>query len=165
MCNTGIKGDRNYYCSKLCAMLHCTRFGGEMNGKCSVINAYKENPNITASDLKRLCGECRHKTDCPSRCRYGTDIASIAHCADCDQSECTPKPHVITFDEKWTARCPKCASEGIKGYLHPVVARTFAAYIRAAWDFKHDNGESFCANLEKEANKVAQIREMLKMDK
>ena len=165
MCNTGDKGDRDYYCSKLCSMLHCSRFKNEMDGKCPVINAYRHNPHTAAVELATLCANCKCQAGCPVKCRFGIDKDSIKQCSVCDYSECRPKPHVITFDEKWTARCPKCASEGIKGYLHPVVARTFAAYIRAAWDFKHDEGESFCANLEKEANKVAEIRKMLKMDK
>ena len=165
MCNSGDKGDRDYYCSKLCAMLHCSRFKSEMDGKCAVINAYRHNPHTTAVELATLCANCKYKAGCPAKCRFGTDKESIAQCSVCDYSECSPKPHVISFDEKWAARCPKCEDEGNKGYLRPVVARTFAAYIRAAWEFKHDNGESFCANLEKEADKVADIREMLSMDR
>lgn len=165
MCNSGNKGDRDYYCSKLCSMLHCSRFANEMKDKCAVINAYRYNPNLSAVELTNICANCKYKASCPAKCRYGTDKESIAQCSVCEYSECVPKPHIISFDEKWVARCPKCESEGNKGYLHPVVARTFAAYIRAAWDFKHDNGESFCYNLEKEADKVADIREMLSMDR
>lgn len=165
MCNSGNKGDRDYYCSKLCAMLHCSRFSTEMEGKCAVINAYRFNPNLSAVELTSICANCKYKASCPAKCRYGTEKESINQCSVCEYSQCMPKPHIISFDERWVARCPKCEQEGNKGYLHPVVARTFAAYLRAAWEFKHDNGESFCYNLEKEADKVADIREMLSMDR
>ena len=36
--------------------------------------------------------------------------------------------------------------------------------MKAAWDFKHDGGESFCNNLMKEASKVADIKAILSMD-
>lgn len=164
MCNSGIAGDREYYCSKICAMRHCSRFKGEFKGKCKVLKAYSSNPNIASSDLQIICAKCEFKAECPQRCRYGSGKAGIDDCRACKNSECSPKPHSIVFDEKWAARCPICEQRGEKGRLYPVVARTFAAYIRAAWDFKHDGGESFCNNLRKEANKVADIKSILSMD-
>lgn len=164
MCSSGMAGDREYYCSKICAMRHCTRFKGEFEGKCKVLKAYEANPNIASSDLQIICAKCEYRAECPSRCRYGIGKASIDGCSTCRYSECSPKPYSIVFDEKWSAKCPICEQRGDKGYLYPVVARTFAAFIRASWDFKHDGGESFCNNLMKEANKVADIKAILSMD-
>ncbi len=164
MCNSGASGDREYYCSKICAMRHCSRFKGEFKGKCKVLKAYEENPNVATSDLQIICAKCSNKAECPQRCRYGVGRASIEACASCRNAECHPKPYTISFDDKWSAKCPICAQRGEKGVLYPVVARTFAAYMRASWDFKHDGGESFCNNLMKEASKVADIKAILSMD-
>lgn len=80
---------------------------------------------------------------------------------------CRPKPHVIDFDDRWEADCPVCKSISArkKGKLRPIVARTFAAYLRAAWDFNHDDGKGFCTNLLKEANKVTDIKLVLDADR
>lgn len=164
MCSSGLPGDREYYCSKICAMRHCSRFKGEFKGRCKVLKAYEENPNIASSDLQIICAKCEYRAECPSRCRYGIGKASIEGCSSCRFAECSPKPYSIVFDEKWSAKCPICEQRGDKGRLYPVVARTFAAFIRAAWDFKHDGGESFCNNLMKEASKVADIKAILSMD-
>jgi len=164
LCSSGDKGDRDYYCSKICSMLHCQRFKSELKGKCSVLNAYALNRNISAVELKSLCASCSSRSSCPQKCRYGVGKASVELCGSCDYSQCSPRPHVISFDEKWIARCPKCEQNHERGYLYPVIARTFAAYIKASWDFKHDNGESFCTNLRKESDKVADIKEILSMD-
>jgi hypothetical protein len=51
-----------------------------------------------------------------------------------------------------------------KGRIRPVVARTFAAYLRASWDFTHDGGKAFCNNLLNEANKVSDIKMVLDAD-
>jgi hypothetical protein len=51
-----------------------------------------------------------------------------------------------------------------RGRIRPVVARTFAAYLRASWDFSHDGGEAFCRNLGNEAFKVMDIKGILDAD-
>lgn len=164
MCNSGMAGDREYYCSKICAMTHCSRFKGEMGDKCKVLKAYYANPNTATSDLQIICAKCSVKAECPQRCRFAVGKSAIDGCSSCRHSECHPKPYTIAFDDKWSAKCPICEQRGENGRLYPVVARTFAAYIRAAWDFKHDGGESFCNNLMKEASKVADIKAILSMD-
>ncbi|MDE7209433.1 MAG: DEAD/DEAH box helicase [Clostridia bacterium] len=164
MCNSGMAGDREYYCSKICVMRHCSRFKGEFKDKCKVLQAYEQNPNVATSDLQIICAKCSNKAECPQRCRFGVGRTSIEACASCRNAECHPKPYTIAFDDKWSAKCPICAQRGEKGTLYPVVARTFAAYMKASWDFKHDGGESFCNNLMKEASKVADIKAILSMD-
>ena len=58
-------------------------------------------------------------------------------------------------------KCPSCG----KGTLRPIVARTFATYIRAAWKYEFDGGKAFCDNLLAEANKVADIKAILANDR
>ena len=67
---------------------------------------------------------------------------------------------MINFNEKWEAECPVC-----KAKLKPVVARTFETYIRSAYTYQQDGGKSFCENLIKETEKVAEIQEILSNDK
>ncbi|NLT19279.1 MAG: hypothetical protein GXY10_07785, partial [Clostridiales bacterium] len=50
------------------------------------------------------------------------------------------------------------------GTLRPVVSRTFAAYIRAAFSFSADNGSSFCNNFLREAKKTDDLRVVLESD-
>ena len=164
MCNSGEKDDRSVYCSKLCAMRHCGFFKEKLKKDpkwCSVLAAYRENPTIGEGDLAVLCFQCENRDACPSQCRWGTGREAIEGCSTCDRAQCHPKPHVLAFNDKWEAACPACDG----GTLSPIVARTFAAYIRAAWKYEHDGGAAFCANLLAEANKVADIREILAKDK
>jgi hypothetical protein len=74
---------------------------------------------------------------------------------------------VIEFNDHWEAECPVCKGMASRtpGKLRPVVARTFAAYLRASWDFNHDNGKGFCENLLKESNKVTDIKFVLEADR
>jgi hypothetical protein len=51
-----------------------------------------------------------------------------------------------------------------KGRIRPVVARTFAAYLSASWDFTHDGSKAFWNNLLNEANKVSDIKMVLDAD-
>jgi hypothetical protein len=73
---------------------------------------------------------------------------------------------VIEFNDRWEAECPVCKTSFAdkRGKLKPIVARTFAAYLRASWDFNHDDGRSFCSNLLREANKVTDIKLVLDSD-
>jgi hypothetical protein len=163
MCNSGDKGDRKLYCRKICAMLNCSRF---RPGDCPAVEAYRRNRTIGDQDLYMLCNRCPNKNRCPEKCRpyIGTD--GIMACSTCQYATCRPKPHVIEFDDRWEAECPVCKMMGgsKKGRIRPVVARTFAAYLRASWDFTHDGGKAFCDNLVKEARKVSDIKDVLEAD-
>ena len=92
-------------------------------------------------------------------------VEAVRGCSFCEYATCSPKPHVIEFDDKWEADCPVCSARGMKGKLRPVVARTFETYIRSAFDYTMDGGRSFCENLIKESNKVAIIQQILSNDK
>ena len=89
---------------------------------------------------------------------------AVRSCEDCGESTCSTNPHVIRFNERWEASCPVCRANGRRGRIKPVQARTFATYLRAAWDFRHDGGRAFCNNLGQEAKKVAAIKEILDND-
>ncbi len=166
MCNKGDLGDRKLYCRKICAISHCSRFtSGEMKGKCAALTYYLENPNATDSDLTDLCENCENSDLCFQKCRLGSGEEAIIPCSTCKHAECFPKPHVIEFNDKWEADCPRCAEEGKRGKLKPVVAKTFETYIRSAFDYALDGGESFVDNLEKEILRVSDIQEILRNDK
>lgn len=166
MCNAGVKGDRQLYCRKICAISHCERFiSGPLKGKCEALNYYKENPSATDADLEELCDNCSYAGVCHQKCRVRSGAEGIKGCMTCSEATCFPKPHVVEFNEKWEANCPVCASNGAKGILKPVVARTFETYIRSAYDYQQDGGKSFCTNLINETNKVAQIQAILANDK
>ena len=166
LCSNGVKGDRQLYCRKICVIAHCEQFRtGRMKGKCEALAEYLKNPGISDSDLETLCNDCPHATLCPSSCRlvHGDGASAIDGCIGCNKSECTrPGPHVIDFDDNWHASCPRCGDGGI---LKPVVARTFETFIRSAFNYQQDGGESFCRNLLDETDKVALIQEILSNDK
>lgn len=167
--NLGKPGNRTYYCSKYCSILHCRRFiDTELGKNCLIIQKYKDS-NVVPSyaACKVLCSKCPELgKNCPEKCTmiHPTMEESIQQCIDCDSppnltSECRPKPHKLEFDEKWRAKCPSCG-----GTLRPVVSRTFAAYIRAAFSFSADNGSSFCNNFLREAKKTDDLRVVLESD-
>jgi len=164
LCNQGERDDRRLYCRKICAMSHCSRF---RPGECPAIEAYNKNKGIGDQDLYALCSRCPNQARCPEKCRPYIGAEGIAACSTCNYATCSPKPHVIDFDDRWEADCPVCRSLSMRkrGKLRPVVARTFAAYLRASWDFEHDEGRSFCINLLKEANKVTDIKLVLDADR
>lgn len=166
MCNSGNRGDRNLYCRKICAVSHCYRFiKGSMKDKCPALKRYHSNKTISDLELMLLCQECPSRAECPAKCRLTkTGAEAINGCADCSESSCSIKPHVIRFDEKWSAPCPVCAAFGRRGRIKPIQARTFATFVRAAWDFKYDGGRAFCANLRQEAKQVASIKDILGKD-
>ena len=164
MCNTGDKGDRRLYCRKICAMAHCGRF---RPGTCPAVDAFLKNKNIGDQDLYTLCSRCSRQDICPEKCRPYIGTNGISACSTCDMALCSPKPHVIEFNDRWEADCPVCRgmSSRKRGKLRPIVARTFAAYLRASWDFSHDDGKGFCINLLKEAKKVTDIKLVLDADR
>ncbi len=164
LCNQGDKGDRRLYCRKICAMAHCSRFTA---GDCPAVEAYRRNAGIGDQDLYVLCSRCPNQSRCPEKCRPYVGTDGISACSTCNYATCNPKPHVIEFDEHWEADCPVCRSIGKtkRGKLRPIIARTFAAYLRASWDFQHDDGRGFCTNLLKEANKVTDIKLVLDSDR
>ncbi len=163
MCNKGKKGDRSLYCRKICAIAHCERFiSGAMKGKCPALKYYQETPSASDADLYELCITCENSEICASKCKIGCFEDAISGCSTCRYATCSPKPHVITFDENWQAECPICKSHG---KLKPVVARTFETFIRSSYEYEQDGGKSFCENLTKECEKVAEIKEILSNDK
>ena len=108
-----------------------------------------------------FCATCRIK-ECHDECKIkdvGPD--EISACSTCRYSECSPKPYVLDFDDKWSAECPACRARKRRGLLKPIVARTFATFIRESWKFAHDGGESFCENLGREADNVHFVRDIL----
>lgn len=166
MCSKGDQGDRKVYCRKICSIAHCSYFKKDfMVGKCPALTHYLQNRNISDLDLMSLCDECDNKY-CKPECRISTGPESIRTCMDCSHANiCKPRQQIISFDEKWEADCPTCREQGNRGKIKPVVARTFATYIRSSWDFSQDGGRGFCDNLLKEAKKVATIKAILDMDK
>ncbi len=163
LCNGGEHGDRELYCRKICVLAHCDRFrSGPLKDKCPALKLYFRNRNASDSDLMAECEMCTQKI-CLEKCRLGTGKEAISACHDCDEANCSPKPHVISFDDKWEAVCPHCG-ERSRSKIKPVMTRTFATYIRSAWEFKHDGGKAFCKNLEKEASNVEVIKKILDND-
>ncbi len=166
MCNSGKLGDRELYCKKICAMSHCKQFSE--NGRfsdCPAVNLFRQNKNISSIKLKEVCFSCsrtKHK-DCPTECRFGTEMDDIFYCSTCQNATCNPKPHIIRFNDEWQADCPKCG-ERRHGKLVPIAAKTFATYINELWKFQMDNGAGFCDNLKQETDKVMEIKIILNDD-
>lgn len=156
----GIMGNdsknRDVYCTKRCAMLHCFRLEDK---KCPVRAEILENKNVSDSDLVMICLNCSN--DCPDKCRflvYDNPSEAIENCSNCVHAMCEPKPHVLRFDKNWEAECPKCGEK-----LKPIHSRTFATYVKELWNFRHDK-YVFCDNMSKEAKNVANIQKILEND-
>lgn len=152
--NRGASGDREYRCRKECAMLNCAKLQ-EMN--CPVVSVLRDDPKASTSNLIMLCTKCPHKSDCAKRCQPSSGIEG---CMTCDYAICSTKPHKLVFNEKWEAVCPICGKTN-HGKLKPVIASSFASYVRCSWDFKQDKGESFWGIMCRESEKVAQIKRIL----
>lgn len=150
-------GDRRYYCNKICAMAHCNRFKPPKGKKCPALELYKKDRTANPTTLAAECAKC-NDPDCPPKCRYQDGPEGIAACSVCNESLCSPKPGVYEFDDKWEMRCPKCG-----GTIRPIEASTFATYIHALWDFRYDDGSTFCKQLSAEADKVAEVKTILDM--
>ena len=171
MCSKG--EGREIFCRKICSIAHCHRFMiGPMKDKCAMLKAYKSNPFISEGKLTEICDGCENKSLCLDKCRKGyglptkDGVEAINACVNCAEgSDCSTRAHVISFDDKWEAECPECASHSRQGKLKPIVARTFEAYIRSAYDYQQDGGASFSENLSKESAKVSLIQEILSNDK
>ncbi|MBR2988931.1 MAG: hypothetical protein IKC64_04315 [Clostridia bacterium] len=164
MCSNGEKGDREIYCSKICAMAHCSFFDSpEMKGKCPALEAYRKNKLISDADLMKCCDECTNAS-CMEKCKFNTGASAITSCRECRYSTCAPRPYAIEFNDDWEADCPNCSGNGTSHTLRPVVARTFATYLRKLWEFNYDGGSSFCDSLLDEASKVAEIKKILTLD-
>lgn len=167
MCNSGEAGDRSVYCRKICALSNCLKFKeDEYLQDCAALKLYRRKPTVGDSELALCCSLCTNK-HCLPKCKI-TDIGAgqISGCSKCQYAECKPKPYVLEFNDKWEAECPSCREKRRRGgKLKPVVARTFATYIRESWKFEHDGGTSFCDNLDKEANKVLSIKQILEDDR
>lgn len=154
MSNSGKLNDRTLPCLKTCAMSHCSylkKIG------CPIIgDKYRGKSEAELVIACRQCAKCKAEYE---TCRILND--SVNACNDCRHAECNPKPATIVFNEKWEAACPSCG-----GKLRPQLPKTFAAYIRGLWNFQSgDNSDgSFCENLDKEAQKVEDVRSVLDMD-
>ena len=163
MCSDGEYGVRNFYCPKVCAMLHCKEFseGGKYES-CPALAAYRSGVRDDAELLAICAVRCKRK--CPERCRisYKSDSGedAIAPCSDCPNATCRPRPLVMKFDENWQTLCPACG----RGTLKPAVARTFATYINKLWEFRFDSS-AFFDNIETDTERVASVAEILDNDK
>ena len=171
MCSTGREDDRDVYCRKICAMSHCPKFGkGGALEKCPALAAYMENGNIGDQDLMEKCATCPLKSKCPEKCRVGLFVESVEPCVNCSERKrgrlTLCRPHVLRFNERWESPCPRCESEKRNGKIRPILARTFAAFIKGLWTYSHKKeDDNFCDILANEASKVAEIQEVLAMDK
>ncbi|MGN0807719.1 MAG: helicase-related protein [Candidatus Coproplasma sp.] len=170
MCTNGEKHDRNIYCRKICVMSHCAKFakGGEL-ADCAALKLYRANANVGDAELMLACGSCKLKNICPKECRVGQYEKAIESCIGCrsrkgfgDIGHCVP--HVLRFDEHWEADCPRCSAAGRRGKIRPRIARTFDAFINGLWNYSQKGEDAFCATLEKESSKVAEIQNILAMD-
>ncbi|MDE6849872.1 MAG: hypothetical protein K2J54_00960, partial [Clostridia bacterium] len=138
--------------------------------KCPALAAYRENGNIGDQDLMEKCAYCTLKDKCPEKCRVGLFAESVAPCVTCSErkrarlSLC--RPHILKFNEQWESPCPRCASERRDGKIRPILARTFAAFIKGLWAYSHKkDDDNFCDILSGESAKVAEIQEILAMDR
>ncbi len=157
MCSGDKAGDKTMYCSKICAMKHCSRL---KEAGCKVLEALKINPNIDASSLYRICRKCNKCAGGYEDCMFDVGKSAIKSCSECRHSTCTPKPYVISFNEEWEAECPVCHH----GTIKPVKAKNFATYIKSLWNYDQDKGKSFCSRLLEETGKVTDIKEILSRD-
>ena len=162
------ENNRKYHCSKYCIIQNCQRFAKHLADKCPILLNYKgEEP--TFADCKMLCYECQYRGNlCLDSCNMFFDnmLDSIQGCLNCEHAICSPKPHIIEFDENWKAPCPKrnSSSNPCTGTLRPIVPKTFATYIKKAYAFAADGGESFCKNFLVEAKKTDDLRKILEKD-
>ena len=157
MCISGKRDDRSVYCSKLCAMSHCERLESI---DCPVLAAYRDGQS--ESLLNMMCKQCDKCSSAYAKCRINNDVKG---CGKCNYADCSPKPYILHFNEKWEAECPRCRDRHQRGLLRQITPKTFATYVRALWNFQLDRGgESFCDNLDKEARKVEQIKVILTKD-
>ena len=171
MCSTGREDDRDVYCRKICAISHCPKFqkGGPLE-KCPALAAYLENGNIGDQDLMEKCAVCPIKDKCPEKCRVGLFKEAVEPCVRCTERKrgrlTLCRPHILKFNEQWESPCPRCASEKRKGNIRPIIARTFAAFIRGLWSYsRKKEDDNFCEILLGESAKVAEIQDILAMDK
>ncbi|MCM1545881.1 MAG: DEAD/DEAH box helicase [Clostridiales bacterium] len=171
MCSTGREDDRDVYCRKICAMSHCPRFEkGGMLEKCPALAAYRENGNIGDQDLMEKCADCPLKDKCPEKCRVGLFVEAVKPCVTCSERKRARltlcRPHILKFNGAWEADCPRCEAERRDGKIRPILARTFAAFIKGLWTYSHKrDDDNFCEILSGESEKVAEIQEILAMDR
>lgn len=169
MCTNGDKHDRDIYCRKICVMSHCSKFTKGELAECAALKLYRSNANVGDGDLMLACDSCKLKERCPQKCRVGQYAQSIKACISCqyrvdfgDVIHC--QPHVLKFNEHWEADCPRCKTIGRYGSIRPRIARTFDAFINGLWNYSRKGDDAFCATLEKESAKIAEIQRILAMD-
>ncbi|MCD8206222.1 MAG: hypothetical protein LUD29_06460 [Clostridia bacterium] len=185
MCSTGGKGNRTYFCNKLCVISHCRLFR-QAFPNCGAKKAFAAGDPYSACVDKCLDDgtgkRCEYYEKClngvkGSRCMPESDSASMAQsideCIDCVEWNrdvgkgfgCAPGPHTLTFDEEWSgAECPICRAKGAKeiGKLEKVPMRTFSEHIGYLWDIDRSGSSCFCNILEDEAENVGDIERILK---
>lgn len=164
MCNSGEYGDREVYCRKICALSHCGYF--EKTGlaeRCAALKKYREDKNTSESDLMQLCELCTER-DCLPKCRIGIGAEAIASCSACEYATCSPRPHVIRFDEKWEADCPVCAAAHRRGRIRPC-SRAPSQRISVRRGISGTTAAPGSARtLREEAAKVRDIKDILEND-
>jgi hypothetical protein len=142
----------------------------EYSHNCEIMKRYENPLSKPDEDLMKVCVKCREYDNCERRgCIIRHTQDALKSCIDCyffkkDLHSCRPKPHYLTFNEKWEAECPHCKENNMRGVVRPVVAKTFATYIKNAWDFSYDQS-LFVNDLLNESKNVGLIREVLETDK
>ncbi len=174
--------DRTYGCSKFCVIRNCDEFKRDrradpefkklfgakaksLSDVCGVFRALADGSvsggELNFAKFKLICAMCpaREHHICPDKCGFLFENNHVAteQCRTCGNAPCRPFKYV--FDDNWVATCPSCHERK----LHRKAAHTFAAYIRAAYNF-NDNGKSFCTNFLKETRKVETIKRILEQD-
>ncbi len=162
LCNNGKKGNREYYCNKICALAHCKRFTtGDMAGKCAALKEYQRVGNPSSPTIKDQCTVCPYLSACRERgCAVGEYTEAIKSCSTCEYATCRPKPHAIKFEGDWSAECPACG----RGRLRLMKNNSFESYIRTLYGYRFDGGASFCDSFQREIDKVTDIQDILRSD-
>ncbi len=189
MCGTGGKGNRHYFCNKLCAISMCEEHKIKFPD-CEAVKAFEAKEPYAACVDKCYNSSKGGKCTNFEQCKNGVGTIgcscmppmsademelSVSACETCiaynDKIKynfgCKPRPHILKFDNDWTgAECPICRSERQKGdapgILQKVPMKTFSEHIRYLWDIERTGESRFCAILGDEAKKVGEIEDILK---
>ena len=176
MCNSGKDGDRVLFCNSSCALSHCDILE-ELH--CPLAFSYKEYGIDSDIQLFDICRRCKNRSECLTRARRDGSPCAFYHegfssepvldykihqvqkCSHCPHATCSPRPHIINFDDKWEATCPNC-----HGKLKKVASGTFKTYIKNSWRFSTHNaeGDYFVKDLLEETRRASVIKEILSLD-
>ena len=168
-------------CKLSCVLLHCKNFNYNVSSKnCALLKALKENPKLR-EEPRDICVNCKHNQECNAEmptCFKAIKHGDNSYCLNsCQYAKsgydfsCIPGPHKIRFNKDMTeGECPVCAKNRKHGKLRIANSRTFETFVTSLWNIKYKskgtNGKEpyFCASLNKEAMKVAIIKNMLAQD-